>query len=35
VKQWALDHQDALMANWTLGEALMPTEMIPGANVDD
>jgi len=35
VKQWALDHQDQLMANWERGEALLPMEMIPGADVDD
>ena len=35
VKQWALDHRDALMANWTRGEALEPMELIPGADVDD
>jgi Domain of unknown function (DUF4160) len=35
VRQWALDHQDELMANWARGEALEPMEMIPGADVDD
>ena len=35
VRQWALDHQDALMANWIRGEALEPMELIPGADVDD
>lgn len=35
VRQWALDHQEALMANWTRGEELLPMEMIPGADVDD
>ena len=35
VRQWALDHQEALMANWALGEALLPMEMIPGADLDD
>ena len=35
VKQWALDHRDALMANWALGAALLPMEMIPGADLDD
>ena len=34
VKQWALDHQGALMANWARGEALVPMELIPGADVD-
>ena len=35
VKQWALDHRQQLMANWARGEALLPMEMIPGADVDD
>ena len=35
VRQWALDHQEALMANWVRGEALEPMELIPGADVDD
>jgi hypothetical protein len=35
VKQWALKHQDELMANWELGEALLPMERIPGADNDD
>ena len=35
VRQWALDHQAELMANWALGEALLPMEMIPGADIDD
>ena len=35
VRQWALDHHDALMANWAHGEALEPLEMIRGADVDD
>jgi hypothetical protein len=35
VKQWALDHRDELMANWARGVALLPMEMIPGADVDD
>jgi Domain of unknown function (DUF4160) len=35
VRQWALDHQDALMANWARGEALEPMELIPGADIDD
>jgi hypothetical protein len=35
VRQWTLDHRDALMANWTRGEALEPMELIPGADVDD
>jgi Domain of unknown function (DUF4160) len=35
VRQWALDHQQELVANWERGEALLPMEMIPGADVDD
>ncbi len=35
VRQWALDHRDDLMANWTRGEALLPMEMIVGADADD
>jgi hypothetical protein len=35
VKQWTLDHHDELMANWHRGVALMPMEMISGADNDD
>jgi Domain of unknown function (DUF4160) len=35
VRQWALDHRDELMANWARGEALLPMEMIVGADADD
>ena len=35
VKQWALDRQQQLMANWARGEALLPMEMVPGADIDD
>ena len=35
VRQWALDHHDALMANWARGEARELMERIPGADVDD
>lgn len=35
VRQWALDHREALMANWHRGEDLLPMEMIPGADADD
>jgi hypothetical protein len=35
VRQWALDHRDEIMANWQRGEALLPMEMIPGADLDD
>ena len=35
VRQWVLDHQAELAANWQRGEALLPMEMIPGADVDD
>lgn len=34
VRQWALDHREALMANWSRGVALLPMEMIPGADLD-
>jgi hypothetical protein len=35
VKQWALDHRNELMANWSRGESLLPMELIPGADLDD
>jgi hypothetical protein len=35
VRQWALDHRNELMANWERGEALLPMEMIAGADLDD
>lgn len=35
VRQWALDHREALMANWERGEMLLPMEMIAGADADD
>lgn len=35
VRQWALDRQEELMANWRRGELLLPMEMIPGADADD
>lgn len=35
VKQWTLEHQVELLANWARGEALEPMEMIPGADLDD
>lgn len=35
VRQWALDHHDELMANWHRGVALMPMEMISGADNDN
>lgn len=35
VRQWTLDHQDALMANWQRAVELMPLELIPGADQDD
>ena len=35
VRQWALDHRDELMANWSRGESLSPMELIPGADFDD
>jgi hypothetical protein len=35
VRQWALDHQAELMANWQRGVDLLPLEMIAGADLDD
>lgn len=35
VRQWALDHQLELVANWERGVNLLPMEMIPGADMDD
>lgn len=35
VRRWSLDHREELMANWARGEALLPMEMIAGADVDD
>ncbi len=35
VRQWALDHEAELMANWRRGEALLPMELIQGADLDD
>ncbi len=35
VRRWALDHRAELMANWGRGKALLPMEMITGADVDD
>jgi hypothetical protein len=35
VRQWALDHQVELMANWQRGVDLLPLEMIAGADLDD
>ncbi len=35
VRQWALDHRAELMANWDRGVALLPLEMIAGADLDD
>jgi Domain of unknown function (DUF4160) len=35
VRQWALDHEAELMANWQRGEALLPMELIAGADLDD
>ena len=35
VRQWALDHQAELLANWQRGEDLLPMEMIPEADLDD
>jgi hypothetical protein len=35
VRQWALDHRMALEENWRRGEAMLPMELIPGADLDD
>ena len=35
VRQWALDHKAELMANWQRSEALLPMELIAGADLDD
>lgn len=35
VRQWVLDHQPELAANWQRGVDLLPLEMIPGADLDD
>ncbi|HKX79163.1 MAG TPA: DUF4160 domain-containing protein [Novosphingobium sp.] len=35
VRQWALDHNRELMANWQRGMDLLPMELVPGADQDD
>ena len=35
VRDWALDHQAELMANWDRAVAFEPVELIPGADQDD
>lgn len=35
VRQWALDHREALSVNWQRSVALEPLEMIVGADLDD
>ena len=35
IRQWALDHREALLANWQRAIALEPLEMIMGADLDD
>jgi hypothetical protein len=35
VKQWALDHNAELVANWQRGAELLPMELIVGADADD
>ena len=35
VKQWALDHNAELAANWQRGADLLPMELIVGADADD
>jgi hypothetical protein len=34
VKEWCLEHQPALLANWDRAQALEPLERIPGADND-
>jgi hypothetical protein len=34
VKEWCLDHQDALLEDWRLAQALLPLKRIPGADND-
>ncbi|MBU6269282.1 MAG: DUF4160 domain-containing protein [Sphingomonadales bacterium] len=35
VQDWREAHHDPLMANWQKGMALLPMELIPGADLDD
>ena len=35
VRQWALDHEVELMANWQRGIDMVPMQLIPGADSDD
>ena len=35
VRQWALDHQAELMANWQRGMDMVPMQLIAGADADD
>ena len=34
VREWCLEHQAELMANWARARALEPLERIPGADSD-
>jgi hypothetical protein len=34
VREWALEHQEALLANWQRARNLEPLERIPGADND-
>ncbi|MBA3772696.1 MAG: DUF4160 domain-containing protein [Ramlibacter sp.] len=34
VKEWALEHHDALMTNWQRARNLEPLERVPGADND-
>lgn len=34
IREWALEHQDALNANWQRAVALLPLEQIAGADND-
>lgn len=35
VQEWAVRHQDELLANWQRGVDLLPMELVPGADFDD
>ena len=35
VGEWTARHRAELLANWQQGVALLPMEMIPGADLDD
>ena len=35
VQDWCAEHRAELMENWHKGVAVLPMEMIPGADLDD